>query len=378
MTKKPTKKIRDVVSSATKKMPDVGSKLQRRSDDEATVPQITTQNVADHREEVLKGARRFIVPLQESRKRIVNFSVALVLLVVLIFSISSVVILYRNQSTSKSVYQLTKIIPFPVARIGATFVEYENYLFELRHYIHYYENKQELDFDSEAGQAQLAEYKKRALDKVVNDAYVKKIAAENDISVSDEEVDEQIRIAREQNRLGSSDAVFEDVLRDFWDWSVDDFRRSLKSEILLQKVLVHQDSEASARAADILGKLDSGEDFAEVAKQYSDDINTKEQGGDFGYVDKTSRTVSQKSVDTLYRLEKDKYSDIQTVPYGTGYALSIVKFTAEKDGQRRGSQIIIALKTEDEVLNDIKAESPYRLYISEPTGDDSVSKDAGA
>ncbi len=374
MTKKPTptKKIKDVVSRASNKLPDsVSSKLQRNDSIDAKVPQITTQNIAEHREEVLKGARKFIVPLQQSKKRILNYTVALFLALVLVFSITSVVLLYRNQSTSKGVYRLTKIIPFPVARTGTTFIEYENYLFELRHYIHYYENKQELSFDTDFGRAQLADYKKRALDKVVNDAYIKKIAKDNDISVSEEEVDEQIRIAREQNRLGSSDQVFEDVLRDFWDWSVDDFRRSLKSEILLQKVLVNQDTGAVERATQISEQLaDSDSDFAKIAKESSDDVNTKEQGGDFGFVDKTSRTVSQKSVDTLYGLEEGQVSEPQVVPFGTGYALSIIKFTDEKDGQRRGSQIIIQLETVDEMLNDIKEEKPYRLYISEPTAEE--------
>lgn len=366
--KKHKDKIKSAVSKATEKVPEKLNKLQKRSeiDAGAPVPRITTQNVAEHREDILKGARKFILPLQTSRNRIVAISIGVFLLTILIFAITTVTLLYRVQSTSRPMYQLTRVIPYPVARIGSTLVAYENYLFELRHYIHYYENQQELSFDSEAGQDQLNDYKKRALDKVVNDAFIKQIAEDSGISVSEAEVDEQIKIAREQNRLGSSDQVFEDVLRDFWDWSVNDFRRSLRTELLLQKVLRQQDVEARDTIVEIKTKLEAGEDFGELAATYSEDIITKEEKGDFGFVDKTSRTVSQKAVDTLFDLDKNEVSEEIIVPYGTGYALSIIQFTEEKGDERRGSHIIIPLKSVDDVLNDVKAERPYRLYITRP------------
>ncbi len=201
------KKTQDIQKKVAEKIPKAINKVVKRSDikEDLPVPRITTKNVAEHREDVLKGARKFIIPLQQTRKRIVAISVALFLVAVLIFSVSTVFVLYRQQSTSKTAYQLTKVIPYPVARIGSKFVSYENYLFELRHYIHYYENQQQLSFKSESGQDQLQNYKNRALNKVINDAYIKQIAKQKNISVSEAEVDQRIRIAREQNRLGGSD-----------------------------------------------------------------------------------------------------------------------------------------------------------------------------
>jgi hypothetical protein len=146
-------------------------KLKKR---QLRVPRITNDNIADHREEVLSGARKYIYPLQHSKHRIVILTTSLVVAAVVIFTFLTVVLLYRQQTTSPFMYQVTRVIPFPVARIGNTFVAYENYLFELRHYIHYYEVQQRLSFQTEAGKAQLDSYKNRALDKVVDDAYIKK------------------------------------------------------------------------------------------------------------------------------------------------------------------------------------------------------------
>lgn len=328
------------------------------------IPRITSENVAEHREEVLSGARKYIYPLQHSKHRIVLLSTSLFLAAVLIFSIFSVLLLYRFQTTSSFMYQVTRVVPVPIARIGNTLVAYENYLFELRHYIHYYENQQQLSFDTEAGKAQLDSYKERAIDKVINDAYVKLIAEEQGLSVSDAEIDEQIRIAREQNRLGGSDDVFEDVLREFWDWSVHDFRRSLRTEILEQKVIRNGDTDTERRATQTLARLEAGEDFATLARELSDDVVTRDGGGEFGFVNKSNRNVSQQTVDTLFSLPAGRYSGVVTVPYGTGYALAIIKNLEDKDGQRNGAHIIFQLKSLDEVLNDRKESKPYRLYMN--------------
>jgi len=348
------------------------SRLAKREEKQTqAIPRITNDNVAEHREDMLSGARKYIYPLQQSKHKIVLFSTGLFLAVVIVFSVLCVLFLYRFQTTSGFMYQVTRVIPFPIARSGSTFIAYENYLFELGHYIHYYENQQQLSFETEAGRAQLNSYKQRALDKVINDAYIKNIAAEQKISVSNAEIDEQIRIAREQNRLGSNDEVFEDVLRDFWNWSVDDFRRSLRSEILEQKVLRALDTETNTRATEALARVNAGEDFAALATEYSDDIGTKDNGGEFGFVNKSNRNVSQQTVDTLFSLGEGQVSGITIVPSGTGYALAIVKNLEKQEDQSRGAYILFQLKDINEVLNDRKEEQPYRLYL-DPVDDEVI------
>ena len=331
-----------------------------------TVPRITNENVAEHREEILSGARKYIYPLQHSKHRIVLLTTSLVLVTIMIFVASNVFLLYRKQSTSGFMYQVTKVLPYPVARTGNTLIAYENYLFELRHYIHYYETQQKLSFETEAGKDQLAAYKKRALDDVVNMAYIKILAEENGVEVTESEIDEQIRIAREQNRLGSSEEIFEDVLRDYWDWSIDDFRRSLRNELLTQKVARALDPDTETRAREALARLGAGEEFATIAAAYSDDVATKDAGGEFGEVDPSNRNVSQQTVDTLLGLEVGQYSDVKVIPYENGYALEIVKNLEKKGSGARGAHIIFKLKDIEATLNDRKEQQPYRLYITLP------------
>ena len=340
--------------------------IRKEQSENGMVPRITNENVAEHREEVLSGARKYIYPLQHSKHRIVIWTTSLVILTILVFMSSTVFLLYRRQTSSGFMYQVTKVLPFPIARSGNMLIAYENYLFELRHYIHYYETQQKLSFETEAGQDQLASYKKRALDDVVNLAYTKKIAQEKGISVSAEEIDEQIRIAREQKRLGSSEDIFEDVLREYWNWSIDDFRRSLTDELLVQKVTRALDSETETRAVTALARISAGEDFGAIAKEYSDEEATRDAGGEFGQVDPTNRNVSQQTVDTLLRLPAGQFSGITVTPYESGYALEIVKNLENVGNGARGARIIFKLKDLAGTLNDRKDQKPYRLYISLP------------
>lgn len=351
------KKIKAIQAKRAKKKEEV---------EKTSVPRITNDNVAEHREEVLSGARKYIYPLQHSKHRIVLLTTSLVITAVLVFTASSVFLLYSQQTTSSFMYQVSKVVPFPVARISNTLVSYENYLFELRHYIHYYETQQELSFESDAGSSQLASYKKRALDDVVNLAYTKILAEELDVKVTSLEIEDQIRIAREQNRLGSSDDVFEDVLKDYWNWSVSDFRRSLSNELLVQKVTRSLDTETEDRARTALAKLESGTSFEDVAAEYSDDEGTKDSGGDFGLVDASNRNVSQQTVDTLLKLAEGQYSGVRVIPYQNGYALEIVKNLEKKGNGAKGAHVIFRLKNLSDTLNDRKESQPYKLYVNLP------------
>lgn len=326
-------------------------------------PRITNETVASHREEVLGSARKYIYPLQHSKHRIVLISVGLAVAVFVLFFTYSVLALYKFQSTSIFIYRVTQVLPLPVARAGNAFVSYEDYLFELRRYVHYYENQLGIDFSDPQYVPQLEDFRRRALDKVVNDAYVKQLAKEHGVSISSQELDEQIDIVRSQNRLGGDDQVFEDVLKEYWGWSVGDFRRSLAREMLTQEVVSALDTQTHDRAETALRELKGGADFAAVAKKYSDDDATKDNGGQFGFaIDQTDRNLPAQTTATLFSLEPGQISDIINI----GYALEILKNLERQGQQVRGAHILFTFEDISIYLNELKEKRPPRLYISLP------------
>jgi parvulin-like peptidyl-prolyl isomerase len=324
------------------------------------LPRITNETVAEHREELLSSARKYIYPLKHTKHRVVMISVSLLVSAVVLFFAYTTLALYKFQSNSTFLYYVTQVIPFPVAKAGASFVAYENYLFELRHYVHYYQTQQQVNFNAEAGKQQLAVFKKQALQQVVQDAYVKQLASKYHVRVSGQEVDNEVALLRVQNRLGSSDQQFSDVLKDFWGWSVSDFKRELKQQLLAQKVAAELDTDAQTKAQNVLTQAHGGADFAKLAKKYSNDAATKNNGGALGFaVSQNSRDLSPLVLDALFKLKPGQVSGL----IDTGYAFEIVKVTSAENGKVQASHITISLKGIDSYVKPLQASKKPHFFI---------------
>ena len=195
-----------------------------------SLPKITNETVNDHREEVLSTARKYIYPLQHSKHRVVIISSTLLTVTLVVFSIYCGLSLYKYQNYSSFIYGVTQVVPLPVAKAGPNYVAYENYLFELKHYIHYYQTQQKIDFKSIEGQQQLSNFKKQALQIVVNDAYIKELAKTNKVSISQVDINNEINLLKQQNLLGDNNKVLSNVLAQYWGWTLNDFKRELANQ----------------------------------------------------------------------------------------------------------------------------------------------------
>lgn len=325
----------------------------------ANVPKITNETVAEHRENVLAGARKFIYPLKHSRRRVVTISSTIFITAVLIFLAYVGVSLYRFQSTSGFLYGVTKVIPFPVAKAGDSWVSYNSYLFELRRYIHYYTTQQEADFNGE-DKAQLENYKKQALAQVTNDAYVKQLAKKYNVRVRDRAVNDQVELVRRQNRLGASKNEFREVLNEFWGWDEADFKRALKQQMLTQAVVAKLDTDTVKQADIALAQLKSGADFAALAAQASEDTTTKANGGQYpAAIDRSNADIPAAVMDRLFKLQPGQISDV----INTGYGLEIVKVNGVQDGKVQASHIVFTFKPIEEYIAPLRAKQQPQNFI---------------
>lgn len=325
-----------------------------------SVPRITNETVAEHREKVLGSARKYIYPLQHSKHKIVLISAGLFIAALIGFFTYCTLSLYRFKSTSGFLYGVTRVIPFPIAKAGPSYVAYENYLFELRHYIHYYQTQQKVDFEDKLGKQQLADYRTRALQKVIDDAYVKALAAQHRVAVSDKELSDQIALLRSQNRLGANEKGFEDILKDNFGWTLNDFKRSLRQEMLAQKLVAALDTETSNKAQRALDELNNGAKFEDVAKKYSDDKGTKNNGGQYStLIDKNNRDISAQVTQALFDLKSGQTSGI----INTGYTLEIVKNIGKQGNKIKAAHIVFTLKDINVYLNQIKDKQKARVFV---------------
>lgn len=324
------------------------------------LPRITNETVAEHREELLSKSRKYIYPLKHTKHRVVVVSASLVVAAVVIFFAYVGLALYRFQSSSTFLYYVTQVLPFPIAKAGPSFVSYQSYLFELRHYEHYYETQQQVNFDSTSGKQQLAAFKKQALQQVIDDAYVKQLATQYHVNVSGSDVDSEVTLLRQQNRLGSSDQQFADVLKAFWGWSVGDFKHELSSQLLAQKVVSTLDTGTHARAQAALAKLKHRANFAKLAKQVSDDNTTKAGGGVYPFqIDQTTQNLPPQVVNELFSLRPGQISGI----INTGYTLEIVKVISHQNGKIQAAHIALNFRSINTYINPLKVQKKPHVLI---------------
>ena len=333
-------------------------KKQANSVTNDAIPRITNDTVSKHREEVISKKKKYIYPLQHSRHRIVIISVSLLVALLIGFSTYILLSLYKFQSTSAFTYQMTKVLPLPFAKVDGSYISYEEYLFELRHVIHYFENQIEVDFESEQGKTQLIEEKKKIRDIIINNAYAVKIARDKGITVTDEEVNAQIETLKKLGLFGNQQEVFEEVLRSNYDWSVDDFNRSIKQLLLNAKVVQALDPGVRQEADRVLAEIQSGKDFALAAKEYSDDVGTKESGGNLGVVDDNKKYLPEE-YEALTKLQPGEVSGVIVLDNG----LAIVKHLGMEGDKIKAAHIIFKYKDLSEYLNDYKAKEPAKVYI---------------
>ncbi len=309
---------------------------------------ITNETIEETRKEVLKGARKFIYPIQHSKHRVVIRSGLIGLAVMIVFFSFTAISLYKLKSTSTFIYRVTQVVPFPAAKAGGSFVSYEDYLFEIRQYIHYFETQEKVDFSSGAGKQQLEAQRKIALDKVIDQSYIRQIAKRKNITVSSAEVDAEIELLQSQNRLGGNPGALQDIISDYYGWTINDFRRSLTDRVLFTKVLASLDSDTTQRADKVLAELLAGGDFAALASKYSDDTSTKDKGGEIDFlIDKVDRNVPAQMTSALYALKAGETSGVVNV----GYGLEIVKNLEVKDGKIRAAYILFNLQDMQFFLN---------------------------
>lgn len=326
----------------------------------ANVPKITDETVAEHREDILSSARKFIYPLQHSRKRIVKISTSIIILAIIMLFAYIGFALYRFQNTNSFIYGVTQVIPLPVAKVGGSWVSYESYLFELRRYMHYYETQQQVDFSTKAGQVQLERYKQQAMNEVITNAYVSELASKYKVNVTSLQVNQEVLMVQSQNRLGSSQREFDEVLSDFWGWNESDFKRELKAQMLQQAVVAKLDTATEQRAQSAINSLKHGADFATLAGQVSDDASTKSNGGQYpNPIIQNDPNIAPQITQALFTLKPGQVSGI----INTGYSLEIVKVISDQGDKVIAAHISFNFNPISDYIGPLQKSQPKHLFI---------------
>ncbi|MFZ1812424.1 MAG: peptidylprolyl isomerase [Candidatus Saccharimonadales bacterium] len=320
---------------------------------------ITNETVAEHRETILAGGKRFKYPVQYSRHKLVINSIIISVGTLVVAGVLLWLQFYVFQNSSQFIYRVSQLIPLPVAVIDGEQVPYSMYLKRFRSSIHYLQDQNNLNPDTNEGKKEI-EYRKRVeLDNAIRDAYATKLAKEYKVTVSEGDVSEFIRKDLQSKKV--SDSTYEKtVLNAFYDWSMDDYRGIVRAELLKRKVSFAVDDTARQKSERVLAALRApAADFGAIAKAESDDEATKANGGDSG--DVPLKTLDSNGV--IAKVQSLQPGQVTELIYGTdGYY--VAKLTSKSDQAVRFQFIKIALHEFESRLAAAKKAGKVKEYIA--------------
>ncbi len=238
--------------------------------------------------------RLFSIPKDpvKFRKKLILLIVFGILFLIVVAIVVFGVGLYKYNWKNKPAVWAQKIIPYPAATVGTDVILLKDYNRRVEYLEHYYVKMKQ---KPEEG------YKKAALEEMIDQEILEREAKKIGASVTDEEVEKQY-----QNIVlaESGEAEVEKLITELWGFDLDYFKSLIRDTLLAEKMKqeipisvnikhilfkVSEGADENARSAilkkakNLKAEIDKGKDFAQAAKELSEDTATKDKGGDLGW-----------------------------------------------------------------------------------------------
>lgn len=348
------------------------AKLRKKQPQEPA-GRITTDTLAEHREQVLAGGRKFKYPVQYQRHKLVINAViistaALVLLIALGWYL-----LYVAKNTSEFMYRVTKVVPVPVAVVDGQAVRYSDYLMKYRSAAHYLIEKEQIDQNSPDGKSQLAYIQTQAMEDAIADAYAEKLARELDVEVTKADLEAFLKQQRQSSDGEVSETTYSAVISDYYGWSASEYREAMKSKLLRQKVAYAVDKTASDLSESIKTKIEAGNaDLVALATEVNGSDSQKVVYITPEWVPKTNQDGGLAA--TAAKLTKGQISAPVKTTSGNGYYF--VRLVDSNETQVQYDYILVPLKTFNEQLEKAELDKKLTQFINIKVDESEVAQPA--
>lgn len=121
-----------------------------------------------------------------------------------------------------------------------------------------------------------------------------------------------------------ADAVSDQAVLNYYNSHVDEFETK-KAHVAHILIRTHKNMDEATRkvklttAQEAYAKINAGEDFAEIAKKYSEDVVSGKKGGDLGWL--IEGAIDKRFSDVVFAMEKSSVSE----PFETEFGFHVVK-----------------------------------------------------
>lgn len=252
-----------------------------------------------------------------------------VLTLYLIFGVTGVVMLYPKKSETRFTEVLTILYPLPAARVNHSIIWSHLFLQRLR-FLNTFNKAAPSDVTVKPPTE--TELRDKVLAGLIEDQVIYSEAQKRGISVSVDELNQAYDAQTKQvDKL-------EEKIHQLYGMSIQEFKEIIAERLLKEKVksavitrirIRHILVTTPQAATEAKKQLTAGADFSLVAKTYSQDSKTKDNGGDLGYWTKgeLASQINQTFEDVAFKLTINATSD----PIQTQYGYHIIQVT-EKTG----------------------------------------------
>lgn len=307
---------------------------------------------------------------QSKNKKIAKW-VGTVVGLLIIFLVANGLGLYKTEWRNGFSSAVASFIPYPAATVNSGIITIDTYEDNLATVNYFYQ--------SQAGQSEQYNYdekevKKETLNILIENKLVEQLAQKYDVVLPEEEVRAEYDKVVEQ--VGGLE-LFSERIKAVYNLNPEDFiAKSLRPSLLLTKLqekYLADDSidserkessgEAAQKAGETLQQIKDGKDFAELAKEKSDDKYSAETGGELGFFGRGEMVPEFE--EAAFALEKGGVSDLVQTQYGY-HIIKVEDKRVTEEGQEQVSARHILFVTEDsfgEWLQEQKKAAKVRTFI---------------
>lgn len=240
------------------------------------------------------------------------------------------------------------------------------------------------------------QYGDEALDALVTDKIIEMEAKKEKVTISDKEKEEELKNLKESyggeegfkaalEQSGVTEAgiaediekylktekllepridLKEDEIKAYFDENKDQFAQ--QEQVKASHILV----EDEATAKEVKSKLDKGEEFADLAKEYSTDASNAESGGELGYFGKGEMEAAFE--EAAFALKANEISG----PVKTDYGYHIIKVEDKKEAKEAVFED--SKEAAKKALFDERMQTEYYNWLEEKKEEYKIEKNMNA
>ena len=316
------------------------------------------EKVEERREEVLAKGRKFKYPLQWTKHRVVVNTILIAIIIFAMLIVGGWLALYRLNMTNDLLFRVTEIIPAPVAKVDGENAKFSDYLMFYRSSITSIERQSGSQLDEGSVDELRAEYKRLALIEAEKYTYAVKLAKEQGIEVSDEEVATEFDRHLKVGGVDRSEESFLKIVKDNFGLDKSEYERMLYLSLLRSKVEIAIDQNANKIADEVERLLkENNNDYLKVAEALGEKIQYEETGG---LVD--SKNIDGGRASEAMKLEPDASSGKFISMNGDGYYF--VKLIKKTDTEVNFISIKVPFTEFDQRFDKLRDDNKITEYIS--------------